>query len=363
MADSMHAAVLEGDGGAHTGKRYDLGPEPVRIGRGSTCSIIILDSMMSREHAEIRLDAGAFIISDLGSTHGTWVDGQQVQEARLADGARIRLGTSEFIFRLTQDAIPTRMLTGDEDFPAMAVQTPPPAPAAAIHDETYPPPASPIEPEEPPSKKPKKKGLLIGCGVVAAVGICAVLAVFAVSVARQYQRNQAAEDSPLSAHVSENYTQDDLALALVEPLDDERPQILENLGRPDEFDIAIVQVEGGEVRRESWLYYGFGTRVDFVDGVILWTIDLEQVPEGTIFPAWYDPTDFDSGLTIEAATALLAAASPAGMEPKTIDLSAGGEDLAGGTLLVGDQITLGFENGQLVYVETLGMSPAQEGGE
>jgi hypothetical protein len=158
------------------------------------------------------------------------------------------------------------------------------------------------------------------------------------------------------------YTPEDLALALSVPLgDDERPRILENLGRPDEFDIAIVDVEGGQVRRESWWYYGFGTRVDFVDGVIAWTVDLESAPGGMLFPGWYDPTQFVTGMTIEDASALLAAASPAGTIPEMIDLSEGGEDLIGGVMLVGDQITLGFQDGRLVYVETIGVSTQGRG--
>ena len=44
-----------------------------------------------------------------------------------------------------------------------------------------------------------------------------------------------------------------------------------------------------------------------------------------------------------------------------IDVSEGGEDLAGLMLLVGDQITIGFEDGGLVYAESLGMT-VQEGG-
>jgi hypothetical protein len=107
--------------------------------------------------------------------------------------------------------------------------------------------------------------------------------------------------------------------------------------------------------------YGLGTGVDFVDGAIVWTIELEPAAQGTLFPTWHDPTDFETGMSIEAATALLVA-SPAGTTPETIDLSGGGDDLIGGMLLVGDQIMLGFQDGALVYVETVEGSTEGGGG-
>ena len=154
---------------------------------------------------------------------------------------------------------------------------------------------------------------------------------------------------------------DDLALALASEVVDDRPGVMEELGRPDAFDISIVQIEGGEVRMESWRYFQYAMRVDFVDGEAVWTMEVDPVPEGTIFAAWYDPLAFEAGMTVEEASALAAQASPAGMVPVYIDLSQGGEDLAGGLILAGDQILLGLENGRLVYVETIAMVPA--GGE
>jgi hypothetical protein len=208
--------------------------------------------------------------------------------------------------------------------------------------------------------------LLLACGGAALLIACVCLAAVGVGLVLGVPDGLAATINQLlgraAAGVAPEVTSQDLALALAAPKVDGRPEVLESLGRPDEFDISIVQVEGGQVRLESWRYFGFGTRVDFVDGVIVWTIDLEPVAHGTLFPAWYDPTAFHAGMTSEEVTALLTAASPAGTVPETIDISEEGEDLAGLMMMVGDQITVGFENGGLVYVETLGMT-AQEGGQ
>jgi hypothetical protein len=152
----------------------------------------------------------------------------------------------------------------------------------------------------------------------------------------------------------------DLEEALAAETVDDRPGVLDYLGPPDAFDIAIVQVEGGTVRRESWRYYQYATRVDFVDGEAVLTMEIEPMPEGTLFAAWYDPLAFKQGMTGDEVSQVAAAASPAGMVPESIDLSEGGDDLAGGTALIGDQIMIGLHEDRLVYVETVALVP--EGG-
>jgi hypothetical protein len=151
----------------------------------------------------------------------------------------------------------------------------------------------------------------------------------------------------------------DLEAALTAEVVDDRPEVLEYLGRPDAFSISIVEVEGVKVRMESWRYYQFGTRVDFVDGEAVWTIEIEPMPDGTIFAAWYDPLTFEVGMTGVEASQVAAAASPAGTVPEMIDLSDGGEDLVGGVALVGDQILIGLYEDRVVYVETIALMPEE----
>ena len=116
------------------------------------------------------------------------------------------------------------------------------------------------------------------------------------------------------------------------------------------------------MRVESWRYFAFGTRVDFVDGEAAWTMDIEPVPEDSILPAWYDPLAFELGMSQAEAARVAASASPAGMSPEYIDISEGGEELAGGAMLVGDQIMIGFDQSGVVYVETIGLFPTEGGG-
>ncbi len=369
MPESAHLAWLEGRTPALASRRFDLGYGATRLGRSASCPVVVADPMVSREHAEIRYESGAFTIADLGSTHGTFINGQQVQQAPLYDGAVIRLGETEFTFHVTQDAVPTAMI-GAGPPPGMALQ-PPSLPPSSPPTPPRPPSSAPAVASRPPSpvlaavpKKPgAKRGWLIGCGIVLLLTLCGcgLIVVLSGLGALPFRLDAAFNRTlgSLSAALSGDrapYSREDLALALALPTVDERPDILANFGPPDEFEISIVQVEGGRVRTEAWRYYGCGTRVDFVDGEIIWTIDLEPGPAESLFPAWYDPTAFETGMTIDDARQVLIAASPAGFVPKETDLSEGGEDLAGGVMLIGDQIMLVFDQGVLAYAETFGVS-------
>jgi hypothetical protein len=152
---------------------------------------------------------------------------------------------------------------------------------------------------------------------------------------------------------------DSIRIALSENVIDERPEVLARLGRPDAFTISTQTVEGIEVVIESWRYYQFGTRIDFADGEVAWTIDIDPLPEGTFLPAWYDPREFKIGMTAAEAVQAAASASPAGAEPQVIDLASGGDDFEDSTALVGDQIVIGIYQDRVVYVETMALFPKE----
>jgi len=72
-----------------------------RIGRGLDCDIILTDSLASRVHAIVLYEDDAWWIRDSTSRNGTLVNGQKIDEARLADGCVLRLGSTEFVFHET----------------------------------------------------------------------------------------------------------------------------------------------------------------------------------------------------------------------------------------------------------------------
>jgi serine phosphatase RsbU (regulator of sigma subunit)/pSer/pThr/pTyr-binding forkhead associated (FHA) protein len=67
------------------------------IGRRTAADLQIVSTDVSREHAEIARDGDVFILRDLGSRYGTYVNGEAVAERVLAPGDRIRLGRTGIV--------------------------------------------------------------------------------------------------------------------------------------------------------------------------------------------------------------------------------------------------------------------------
>ena len=79
---------------------YQLTGQAERMGRESSNSIVIPDINASRVHAEIRCEpTGAWVITDLGSLNGVFVNGRRIKSAPLRDADMIRIGTTELEFQ------------------------------------------------------------------------------------------------------------------------------------------------------------------------------------------------------------------------------------------------------------------------
>lgn len=79
---------------------FDLTGEVTRLGRGVDNHIVVPDAPVSREQAEIRVEGGAFLVYDLESRYGTFVNGERVGAGGLpiGDGDELRLGTRTIMF-------------------------------------------------------------------------------------------------------------------------------------------------------------------------------------------------------------------------------------------------------------------------
>lgn len=66
----------------------------LRIGRDPGNDIVLRDARVSRQHAQIVYERGFFVIHDLSSANGTYVNGRRVRVAPLSDGAEMRLGNT-----------------------------------------------------------------------------------------------------------------------------------------------------------------------------------------------------------------------------------------------------------------------------
>jgi hypothetical protein len=80
--------------------RVERVTSPVTVlGRGTEADVVVDDAGVSRRHAEIHADGGRARVIDLGSTNGTFVDGERVSErgSELAEGSRITIGRTRLV--------------------------------------------------------------------------------------------------------------------------------------------------------------------------------------------------------------------------------------------------------------------------
>jgi len=83
------------------GERFTLNADRVSVGRSAQADVTVEDTGVSREHLEIRRQGDHFLAVDLGSTNGSYVDGQRIQgRAQLVDGSVITVGRTRLTFRL-----------------------------------------------------------------------------------------------------------------------------------------------------------------------------------------------------------------------------------------------------------------------
>ena len=107
--------------GKYQGGEFPLRPNrEIIIGRSSDLDMVLVEDMVSRKHAKITTDEHVVTIQDLGSTNGTFVNGEKVRKADLKDGDRILIGTS-IIKIVFVDGDVTGHLTENEARSKMAI--------------------------------------------------------------------------------------------------------------------------------------------------------------------------------------------------------------------------------------------------
>ena len=85
--------------GGDLGKRIPLGRTPIECGRGLGCDVPLDDDAASRRHARFAWTGSSYVVTDLGSTNGTLVNGRRVSRQALVDGDVIRIGHSVLVYR------------------------------------------------------------------------------------------------------------------------------------------------------------------------------------------------------------------------------------------------------------------------
>lgn len=81
--------------GKYQGGEFPLGTQPeIIVGRSSDLDMVLVEDMVSRRHARITVSDQQIVIEDLGSTNGTFVNGEKISRASLKEGDRVLIGTS-----------------------------------------------------------------------------------------------------------------------------------------------------------------------------------------------------------------------------------------------------------------------------
>jgi len=104
-APDGNKAVLRVIKGSLAKVTYLIEPLPFTIGRREGCEMVLEgDGQASGNHARISRTGGEWTIVDLGSTNGTKVDGRDIRDAVLRDGAQIAVGSALLRFQLVADS-------------------------------------------------------------------------------------------------------------------------------------------------------------------------------------------------------------------------------------------------------------------
>jgi pSer/pThr/pTyr-binding forkhead associated (FHA) protein len=93
------AGVLVVKRGPNMGERYLLGEGVTKAGRHPESDIFLDDITVSRRHVEIaHVDGGDFVLRDVGSLNGTYVNRERIDEIKLAPGDEVQIGKFKLVY-------------------------------------------------------------------------------------------------------------------------------------------------------------------------------------------------------------------------------------------------------------------------
>lgn len=157
--------------GARKGERVAIRVPVVNIGRADYNDVVLAEESVSTQHAKLQRREGVWMLVDLGSTNGSFVDGERIEgEAPVTPGATLRFGDASVIFDPKDEGVEvakggsTKMISAIPAAPSKPaapaarttapVSKPAPAPAPAAVPPTPPKPAAPKSAAPKPAPRP-----------------------------------------------------------------------------------------------------------------------------------------------------------------------------------------------------------------
>lgn len=172
--------------GPNPGSTFDLTQEVITIGRDVTNELVVADAEVSRQHARVSRTPGGIVLEDLGSTNGTFVNGERLTAPRvLSSGDLVGLGEN---VTYTFDVVAPESEATVVGPPAQRAPEPP-RPAEPVAAPQPPQPVASPPPPSPPPAQPapghaavaaveeggsgSRNWILAGCGCLVLLVACA----------------------------------------------------------------------------------------------------------------------------------------------------------------------------------------------
>lgn len=84
--------------GPDAGRTHDIGGGDLVVGRSADCGFVLADPATSRKHIRVMCRGEALEVMDMGTSYGTFINGERISRQRVAAGDRLQIGDSVFVF-------------------------------------------------------------------------------------------------------------------------------------------------------------------------------------------------------------------------------------------------------------------------